>query len=416
MMPNLQEKLDRWKRKDHPVHSLEKLLTHDLQEALVRFCDYPSSRALRKSDLYQGLHTKIDHVTNDIEYGFYHEDPLEKPKDFYRAVFWNLSGQVAYESLSAIIARHPLLHKADIFYFAHADIGRERSGHRNLVRTLALEKSYNYVSSCSWVHLSPDLNVDKKPMPLQLEGLAIMTKYPLSNFRLIPMAPTHDPMRGRHKKIGCEKALVADVTLCDQKLTAMALQLDEYASPRQRAVQLETALGALQEEEQKRPLLLGGDLQSTGYNTRGHLAFLLNTLNKIFRGIDYIAKEHHLNPHLFFDKPLFQVLANHGLHVQDLNEMNKLSTQKRIEDFLKDKGLSTRLMTRLLQGLKKLFFHTSDRLAFRPDWFAGNAPVRPAQAVSAEKPRVVENYSLDDSQILTHTPLVLDFVIEGPAL
>ena len=60
---------------------------------------------------------------------------------------------------------------------------------------------------------------------------------------------------------------------------------------------------------------------------------------------------------------------------------------------------------------KKLFFQKSDRLAFRPDWFVGNAQVRPATAVSAEKPRVVENYSLDDSQILTHTPLVLDFVM-----
>ena len=351
-------------------------------------------------------------MTNGVEYGFHNDDKNMPAKKFYRVVFWNLSGKISYDSLLHLIKTHPIISRADIFCFAHSEIGMTRSGNRNIIRSIALEKSYNYVSSCSYLHLNRFMDSPEKPNQMGIEGLSILTKYPLSHFRLIPIRNTFDPMMGEDKKIGCEKALIADLTLGTQKLMLVAFQLDKFSSPKERAVQLESVLTELTEEEKKRPILLASDLQTTTYNTKSNTRFTFNLINKIFRGFEYIAKEHHLNPQLFFDKAVFERLAAHDFHYKDLNEMGKLSSQRPIAEFLQKTRWSHKFYKGILKILTTLFFSHHDLMSSRTDWFAGNALIQIPNEPNAEKPRVVENYSLADSEILTHTPLVLDFAIQ----
>ncbi len=92
--------------------------------------------------------------------------------------------------------------------------------------------------------------------------------------------------------------------------------------------------------------------------------------------------------------------------------MGKLSSQKPISAFLQKTRWGYRAYTFLLKLLTTLFFSHHDLMSSRTDWFAGNAFIQVPLEPNAEKPRVVENYSLADSAILTHTPLVLDFAIQ----
>lgn len=411
-MFKFQNKLEQWKRNTHNISSHEKLLTHQLGEAFDRLAHYNSTRQLVRSELYKGLETQIRQVTNGVEYGFHNDEKNCKPKPFYRVVFWNLEGKVSYESLLTLMKTHPIISRADIFCFAHSEIGMTRSENRNIIRSLALEKSFNYVSSCSYLHLNRFMDSPDKPNQLGIVGLSILTKYPLSHFRLIPIRNSFDPMKSVDKKIGCEKALIADLTLGTQKLMLVVLQLDQYSSPKDRAQQLDGILNELTEEEKKRPILVASDLQTTTYNTKTNARFTLNLINKIFRGFEYIAKEHHLNPQLFFDKAVFEKLAKHDFHYKDLNEMGKLSSQKPIVAFLQKTKWGHKVYTLLLKVLTTLFFSHHDLMSSRTDWFAGNAFIQVPLEPNAEKPRVVENYSLADSEILTHTPLVLDFTIQ----
>jgi len=401
------------KRKAYTVQGQEKLFNHSFAEVFDRLAVYKNYRQLSRSELFQSVAVNLQKITDDIEYGFHGEDKMVDDKKFHRVVFWNLEGKISFEALSKLIEQHPVLHRADVFCFVNSDIGRSCSGNRNLVRGLALEKSFHYVSTCSFLHLNRMQHDPIKPDLLGIQGVSILSKFPITNFRVIPIANNFDPMRETSRKIGCEKTLLTDINLGGQKLLLLVLQLDQHSSPNDRARQLDNVLSMLTDEEKRQPLLITGNLQTTNYNTKSNLHFVFNLLNKIFRGFAYIASKHHLNPHLFFDKPVFDVLQKHHLHYDDLNEMQKLSWQKPVADFLWGDGFIKKISTIFVNLLAKLFFSHHDLMSFRTDWFVGNSSVVASQMPQSEKPRVVENYSLNDSNIITHTPLVLDFEIRG---
>lgn len=412
MIKNFQQSIQTH-QKAHTVCMHEKLLSHQLNEALDRLNECRSMRQFLKHPLYQGLKDKIQSVIDGIEYGIYNDNKSFKSKESYRAVFWNLAGQLSYESLSQLMKTHPVISRADFYCFAHSEIGMAKSHNRNIVRSLALEKSYNYVSTCSYLHLNRAEQSTAKLNQLGIEGVSILTPYPLSSFRLIPMANTYDSIKGLNKKIGYEKALIADLNLGHKKIILVVAQLDVFSSPKDRVSQLNTILSQLTDEEKGRPILFAGDLQTTTYNTKSNFRFMLNLLNKLFRGFEYIAKEHHLHPELYFEKDVFSTLLKQGFHFDDLNEMGKLSSQKPILDFLKKTKWSNRLYGPMLKVITSLFFSHHDLMSSRTDWFAGNNKIHVASEPHAEKPRVIENYSLEHSEVMTHTPLVLDFSMEA---
>lgn len=411
-MISLSKKQDPTQRRTHNIYSNEMLLSHKLNEAFPLLYDVGSTRKLIRSDIYQGLEAQIRQVTNGVEYGFYNEDRLPKAKDFYRAVFWNLSGQLRYEGLVTLLKKHPLLNRADVFCFAHSDIGMARSENRNLIRSLALERSFNYVTLCSFLHLKTLPEGLPRQNLLGIEGISIMTKYPLAHFRAIPLRNTYDPMTGLDRKIGCEKALVVDMTLHNHKLTFVGGQLDRFSSPGQRAMQLGSILSQFQDEERNKPILFAGDLQTSTYNTKSNWGLLGSIVNRVLRGYDYIAEEHHLHPDVFFEKKLFDTFEKYGFRYEDFNEDGKASAQKELVELFQSGRWHTKALQGFARVLQKLFFKEHAQASLRPDWFAANEHVDVCQQHHSERARTVENYSLNDSQIITHTPLLLDFVIK----
>lgn len=409
-MKKLEEKLNQWKRKAHNIYSQEMLLTHRMNDTLALLSNSRSKSHLERSQIYKGICSDIEKITFGVEYGFYNEETPSKSKEFYRAVFWNLKGQVTYQGLARLIKKHPLLNRADIFYFVHSDIGMARSENRNLIRSLALERSYNYITMCSFLHLNTWPEGPRQNL-FGIEGVSIMTKYPMANFRMIPLRNSYDPVKGKSKKIGCEKAMMVDLNLDHHKLTFMGVKLDAFSSPAQRVKQLKFVFDEMKDDEKDNPILFAGDLQSTTYNTQNHASLLLNVLSKVIRGFDLVATEHHAHPYLFFEKKLFDVFLQNRFHFESLNNLESSTIHLKLEEMVREKGWSTQFTRKMIQGLRRLFFSKHKDFALKPDWFAANERIQVAQAFHAEKPKLIENYSLNDSDVITHAPMVLDFEI-----
>lgn len=394
----------------------EKLLSHRLQSHLPLFAKFHSSKELNKYPLYQESDKQIEDILNGCEYGFYNSEPTSiLPKKFYRAVFWNLSGKVNFTHLMDTLKSHPILRRADFIIFSHADIGMLRTENRNVVRSLALELSYNYVFATSYLYLDRPGSLKKGKDQFGIAGQAIMTPHPLTGFCTFDLPPVIDPMKRSPKRLGQEKALLVKVEMGLSDINLVSLRLDSGSSPRQRHKQVSHIIQKLNPYLDS-PLLIGGGLNTTTYNSRHALTQFFSFLNKVMRGYDYICEKHHTHPEAYFEKRLFELIQNSGFTFHDLNEIGQGTWDSHFEDLEVQGHWEKKISHMMTKTLKKFFYHgPSDHLSLKVDWFLGNQKIKASSQPQAERPKVLSNL-FHESLISTHHPIVLDFEIKSEKL
>lgn len=407
---DLQRQLDIFKNSGDVKRHSEKLLVHHLHEALPLFNRFVGLRTLQRSPLYQKVKPDIDEILYGTECGLYHDEPTTAtPKKFYRAVFWNLSGELNYESFLDVMKNHPILSRADFFLFSDADLGMARTQNRNLVRSLALELNHNYVFATSYLYLNSYSQGVSATNQQGLVGQAIMTPHPITRFVSIPLPGSIDPLQREMKRLGSEKALLVEIKLPQQPLQLICTKLDSSSSPAQRASQLKSLLHTLHSMNLTQPQLMGGDFNTTTYNSRHAIPQFFSFLNKIVRGFDYICEEHHAYPERYFDKAVFQAFEKYGWHYQDLNNLGKTTMSCSFADLEVQGRFEKTLSHIMVKTLQRFFYHGPEHLALKVDWFAGTAKIVPSAQPQAETPQVLSNLYCDKNHIASHYPVVLDF-------
>lgn len=367
---------------------------------------------MRVSPIYAELGEEMENIVNGFEHGFYNDEPTTaRPKKFYRAVFWNLEGEFNYRHLLDVIKNHPVLRRADFFLLANADVGMGRSQNANVVRSLALELNYNYVFTCSYLHLNLHPLVTFAPNELGLVGQAVMTPHPLAAFETVAIDPLADTMCREVKRIGCEKALIVRVALPYTDLDVVCAKLDSGSSPRRRARQIDAMFSRIGLKHKNQAVLCGAGLNTTTYDSRHAVPQFFSFFNKVLRGYDYICEEHHAFPEKYFDRRVFDAFERAGFHYADLNETGVPTLHCPFEE-LEVQGCIGKKISHMMVGLiRRFFYHGPEHLGLKVDWFSGNAPIRPSVQPQAEKPKVLANLYHDSQRISSHHPIVLDFEI-----
>jgi len=389
----------------------EKVLTHKLSEEFTRLAAYKSTRELEHSSLYQALQNELTALVFGYEYGCYADQTRLTQKPFLRAICWHLENGQNFKGILETLRNRALVSQADIYFFPATDIGMARSGNRNVIRDLAIELGYNYFFATSFLHLTAEPSDDgaQHTNRLGLEGNAIMTRLPLSNLRIIPLTNFQDPMKEDRKRIGCQKALLADLIAANgKKITVVCVNLPNHSSSRQRAKHIKFILNRLKKEELSHPTLLGGDLKTSTYNCKSSGHFLFSILNKMYRGFDYIIQEHHTYPEKHFDKRLFDTLKSYGFDYADLNELGKGCFHSKPYDLIdrKNPSLKTR---QIIQKLLKLY---KEKIPYKYDWFAANSLVDVSLSHQAERAKVISHLYYDGRPVSSHDPILLDFEIK----
>ena len=254
--------------------------------------------------------------------------------EFLRVVHWNIERGLEFEAIVAvfqseerllsmlenerfppgsdkrreILEQAALLRDADVIVLNEVDLGMKRSGYRNVAAELAGRLGMNYAFGVQFVELSPihinrkleAENTDEKEVldlievdTLRykgLQGIAILSRFPLENVRLVPFATQpydwyksekkgagllEKGKRQLSKRVFLEKILpevrrggrttliaeIADQRLPSGRVTIAATHLENRTKPSNRQKQLKELLAKIKEIRQ--PVILAGDMNTS---------------------------------------------------------------------------------------------------------------------------------------------------------
>lgn len=387
----------------------EALLTHQLKDYFQGLSHFGSTKALERSLIYRGLKNEIERVAGGIEYGFYAPPIPLKKKPFYRVVAWNLERGLEFDGILHLLQNHPELSRGDVYLFSETDIGMARTQNRNVARELAGALGMNYFFAPSYLNLCKGNAVEdhvEGENSLSLHGNSLMSRYPLENLRIVSLANCKDKMKGKEKRIGCQKTLLAEVSFPFKKVTVACVHLDAHSSQRQRGRQTQTVLDAL--KENPHPVLLGGDLNTSSYNARHAFFAFCGFWFKVFHGADRVIEEHYTYPDRFYDRHLFRALRDAGMNYRDFNEPGVGTLHYTVED-MRGNYLLQEVVPEWCRKVaeNKLKKH-GGRASFKLDWFAARGLRSANGSSNAVAPKVVGGLRVAGKPVSDHDAIMVD--------
>ena len=214
-------------------------------------------------------------------------------------------------NLAEVIAQAGELSRADVIVLNEVDWGLKRTDYRNVVKDLSQAMKFNYAYGVEFVEVDPltlgtetlegETSADKQKMvenlavdksrTLGLHGTAILSRFPLTNVRIVRFVNQghdwyNDEKNGisklekgkrkgaglvfgekieREVRRGGRMMLLADIahaSIPGGKLTIAATHLEAKAKPSERVKQLEETLAQVQSINN--PVVLAGDMNTSG--------------------------------------------------------------------------------------------------------------------------------------------------------
>jgi hypothetical protein len=325
----------------------EELLSHALGPHFDRLRAIRTRRALERSDLWRHVGDEARRVLGAVERA---DHPLATgPRDptRLRACAWNVQRGARLPQLRGLLANDP-----------------------NVARQLALSLGASYAFGVSYLALEDDLheNPDHVPSTLALAGCAILSRVPLGRVENVDLPELRDKFSSSQKRLGKKRALMAELLLPGGPVAILAAHLDSNASPAGRARQLDFLLARSRDFPRA---LLGGDLNTTTYDTSSLLALARDLLHKLFVTGFNRTVENYLTPERRYETPVFATLAAHGFTACGFNDRARGSMRYDLASPVQVDKVRAKVggaLTRLLQWRLRPW---GGVVPARLDWFAG---------------------------------------------
>lgn len=335
----------------------------ELKRALEGHADLDS---LRAAPDWPQLRTRLDALLSTVR----RHRPAEPPRPaedpgIVRAVHWNIEHGNWYDQVEYALLTQPQLADADLLMFNEIDLGMARAGNRDV--TADLSKALGRYGVWAPLFLETTLGRDDDPRMAGeraneegLFGLAILSRWPISDVRVIDLPSPEDIQFEAERMYGRHVALMASIEHPAQPFIAVSAHLEVHRTRADRATQMRVLLDAVARET--RPVILAGDFNSHTFD-RGRwwdpllggmvlLAWPSSTLRRRLLYPDQgPARE-----------PLFDALREHDFEWQRF--MDRVPTLNlRFERLDEAKGL--------LGVLGPILRWAERRGTLRLDWFAG---------------------------------------------
>jgi hypothetical protein len=224
-------------------------------------------------------------------------------------------------------------------------------------------------------------------------------------------------MRGKEKRIGNQQALAATIEFPQGPLRAVCIHLDAISSQKQRKDQMASILRQL-EARPGLPTLLGGDWNTTTYNSRRAFFAICGFWYRVFMGVSNVIKNHYLHPYRYFEAGLFRHLQKCGFDYESCNEIGAGTNHYNVKDFKKYKILSDWVPQWCFAFIEWALRPHGGGCSLKIDWFAAR-DVRSVGAhdrlqfngARALPPKVISGLSSDGKELSDHDPIVVDFIL-----
>jgi endonuclease/exonuclease/phosphatase family metal-dependent hydrolase len=284
-----------------------------------------SSRELEADPVYASLAGEVHAVLNHCDLGDFTRG--EAPaKSRYRILAWNLERGIRFEAQLEALRSHPYLKTCDVLLLTETDLGMARSQNRAVAQELARALGMHYAFVPCYLNLTNGSGIEYDvpgENDLGLHGNAILSRYPIRRAQAIPLKNGIDKMAGREKRLGCQKTLVVDIDFPNLAITAVSVHLDTHSSQRHRRDQMRDVIDGL---DSRRPVVLGGDWNTTTYNASRAFYAIMGYWLRIFMGVENVIRNHFLHPDRHFEKGLFKLVESRGFDYRRSNVLGERTT------------------------------------------------------------------------------------------
>jgi hypothetical protein len=225
-----------------------------------------------------------------------------------------------------------------------------------------------------------------------LHGNAILSRYPLREVRGIHLENGIDKIASREKRLGRQTTVAATVDLPQGPLAVASVHLCAQSSQTHRAEQMRQVLDALPATG---PAVVGGDWNTSTYNSSRALYAILGFWLRVIMGVDGVIRNHYLHPQSYFERALFTFLESRGFDYRNANLLGKHTVYYDMHD-----PRAAGSLGEWVPGWCFPFIHWSlrnhgGRCPLKLDWFAARG-VRPENPFICHEARDGSHVPLSD--------------------
>lgn len=351
------------------AESVYRLIREELQPRFSELARLDSTPALLDSPAYREIEPALCRVLDTPDVGSFAE--REAPaKESYRVVGWNLERGIQYEGQLEAFRSHPYLSGADVLLLTETDVGMARSANRAVAQELARELGLYYAFSPCYLNLAKGSGVEYDASgenQLGLHGNAILSRYPIENVRAIALKNGKDKMKGREKRLGRQTAICADIVFPEGVMEAVSVHLDANSSQGHRRDQMADTLGGLGPSG---PAIVGGDWNTTTFNSSAAHHAILGFWVRVFLGPDETINNHFLRPYTRFERELFELLERRGFDYRGCNRLDERTTSYDVADAKTHKNLSEWVPQWCFDFIRWALRNHNGKCPLKIDWFA----------------------------------------------
>lgn len=381
-------------------------LIHDrISPHFSEFLSCHSTAELTSLPSYRAIETDIRTVLDGLYCGNFCRNAAPA-RNRYRFVAWNLERGIEFQGQLEALRTHPYLAGADVYLLTEADIGMARSENRAVAQEIAQDLGLHYTFAPCYLNLSKGAGIERKAEgenELGLHGNAVLSRYPIRNVRPIHLRNGIDKMRGREKRLGRQAALAAEIEFPNYRATAVAVHLDANSSQAHRAAQMRQVV---QDLPAGLPAILGGDWNTSTYNSSRAFYSILGFWLRVFMGAENVISNHYLHPENRFERELFGLIEADGFEYRKSNRMGEPTIEYDVDDPKTRQNLGEWVPDWCFAFIRWALRRHDGKCPLKLDWFA-------TRGARVENPVIVRGLRSTDGRPLSdHAAIGVDIVVE----
>ncbi len=384
-------------------------LDHTLAPHFHELARFNSTREMRASLLYAELRSEIERTLDGVVCENFAAPRTNDAADYVRATAWNVERGKRLPGIVRALGEHSDMSASDVLLLTELDHGMARTGNSFVAREIARTLRLNYVFAPCYVALNKGSGLEARSAgenTLALHGNALFSRWPIERAHSFALPNGKDKMRGNEKRLGSQRAVVADVAHPLGTFRAASVHLDAHSTQAHRRRQMSLLLDHLAQLSPQLPTLVGGDWNTTTYNSRRAVYTIAGFFRRVGMGVGRFITQHYPHPDRWFERKLFREIERRGYNYRDLNADGAGTLHYDVRDLAANTNMGEWIPGWCFWFLNRALAPHGGRCSLKLDWFAGQH-ITPA---GDRAPRVIGGLRDADGPLSDHDAIVLDFL------
>ena len=388
------------------------VLDHGLNQYFPELLKFESTPEMEVSELYRRIKPEVERILDAVVVQSANSSEQAKARtQTVSAIAWNIERGIQLDGIINALKNNSDLKNKDLLLLTELDYGMARSGNRFVAKEIADALKMNFAFAPVYIALQKGSGVEEfaeGENRNSIHGLAMFSRYLMTNVRAVSLPNGKDKMWGKEKRIGHLRALIADIEHPAGTFRAVTIHLDAHCSRAHRHRQMKIILDHL-DTLPPLPTILGGDWNTTTFNSQNATRAILGYWRRVLMGVKNVVKNHYPHPDRYFEKRLFGELEGRGYTYEPFNEIGVGTIHYHVESIEKNTNLRDWVPAWCFPFIFWAANRVGGTVSGRLDWFAGRGISRAKDS----EPKTIPALAVDDGTPLSdHDPITVEFGID----